>query len=179
MAQLLKTGFSQASGELIGFLDADGTYPPEYFPKLCEERLDGSDLVVGSRMSGEDSQMPAPAGSGISSSQICSACSEHSVSPTAPVGCGCFKREVLDFVYPLPDGFNLTPVMSTRAVHEGINMRRSPHPLQRAGGRSKAECSTRWHPVFAFHAMDCVILQPGRILGFLGWAGVAVALLVA
>ena len=28
----LKTGFSQAEGELIGFLDADGTYPPEYFP---------------------------------------------------------------------------------------------------------------------------------------------------
>lgn len=27
----LKTGFSKASGELIGFLDADGTYPPEYF----------------------------------------------------------------------------------------------------------------------------------------------------
>ena len=25
----LKTGFSQAAGEWIGFLDADGTYPPE------------------------------------------------------------------------------------------------------------------------------------------------------
>src|SRR4029079_16010392 len=32
----LKTGFSKASGELIGFLDADGTYPPEYFPQLCQ-----------------------------------------------------------------------------------------------------------------------------------------------
>ena len=31
----LKTGFGQATGELIGFLDADGTYPPEYFPQLC------------------------------------------------------------------------------------------------------------------------------------------------
>ena len=30
----LKTGFAKASGELIGFLDADGTYPPEYFPQL-------------------------------------------------------------------------------------------------------------------------------------------------
>ena len=29
----LKTGFCSASGELIGFLDADGTYPPEFFPK--------------------------------------------------------------------------------------------------------------------------------------------------
>ena len=54
----LKTGFSQARGELIGFLDADGTYPPEYFPKLCQSALNGSDLVIGSRMAGEDSQMP-------------------------------------------------------------------------------------------------------------------------
>ncbi len=31
----LKTGFAAAKGEWIGFLDADGTYPPEYFPELC------------------------------------------------------------------------------------------------------------------------------------------------
>ncbi len=37
----LKTGFSQAAGELIGFLDADGTYPPEYFPALCQAALMG------------------------------------------------------------------------------------------------------------------------------------------
>src|SRR6266542_3846389 len=54
----LKTGFSKASGELIGFLDADGTYPPEYFPQLCQAALKGIDLVIGSRMAGEDSQMP-------------------------------------------------------------------------------------------------------------------------
>ncbi len=40
----LKTGFSQAQGELIGFLDADGTYPPEYFPQLCKEALNGSEF---------------------------------------------------------------------------------------------------------------------------------------
>ena len=31
----LKTGLAAARGEWIGFLDADGTYPPEYFPELC------------------------------------------------------------------------------------------------------------------------------------------------
>ena len=55
---LPKTGFSKASGELIGFLDADGTYPPEYFPQLCQAALKGTDLVIGSRMAGADSQMP-------------------------------------------------------------------------------------------------------------------------
>ncbi len=48
----LKTGFNAARGQLLGFLDADGTYPPEHFPQLCKEVLAGADLVVGSRRSG-------------------------------------------------------------------------------------------------------------------------------
>jgi len=32
----LKTGFAAARGEWVGFLDADGTYPPEYYPALCQ-----------------------------------------------------------------------------------------------------------------------------------------------
>ena len=54
----LKTGFTNAKGDLIGFLDADGTYPPEYFPKLCVAALNGADLVIGSRRAGEKSEMP-------------------------------------------------------------------------------------------------------------------------
>jgi glycosyltransferase involved in cell wall biosynthesis len=54
----LKTGFCAAAGDLVGFLDADGTYPPEAFPALCSEALRGADLVVGSRRSGSKSEMP-------------------------------------------------------------------------------------------------------------------------
>ena len=65
----LKTGFSKANGELIGFLDADGTYPPEYFPQLCLKAMNGSELVIGSRMShlwaGKKFQIP-PVGCGYS-----------------------------------------------------------------------------------------------------------------
>ena len=54
----LKTGFSLARGEWLGFLDADGTYPPEHFPQLCQAALEQqADLVVGSRRSGADSVM--------------------------------------------------------------------------------------------------------------------------
>ena len=35
----LKTGLAEADGDLIAFLDADGTYPPEYFPQLCRQAL--------------------------------------------------------------------------------------------------------------------------------------------
>src|SRR5512135_2164781 len=56
----LKTGFAAAQGDWIGFLDADGTYPPEYFSPLCRAALaEDADIVIGSRMSGAQSQMPA------------------------------------------------------------------------------------------------------------------------
>ena len=43
----LKTGFNAATGDLLAFLDADGTYPPESFPTLCravEEQA--ADLII-------------------------------------------------------------------------------------------------------------------------------------
>ena len=56
----LKTGFAAAQGEYVGFLDADGTYPPEHFPNLCRVALqENADIVIGSRMAGEASEMPA------------------------------------------------------------------------------------------------------------------------
>ena len=48
----LKTGFAAGCGDLLAFLDADGTYPPASLPDLCREALSGADLVVGSRRSG-------------------------------------------------------------------------------------------------------------------------------
>src|SRR5258708_17535521 len=54
----LKTGLAEADGNFIAFLDADGTYPPEYFPQLCREALAGADVVIGSRMAGAASEMP-------------------------------------------------------------------------------------------------------------------------
>lgn len=46
----LKTGFEKATGEYIGFIDADTTYPPEHFPNLCKVMIEqDADMVIGSR----------------------------------------------------------------------------------------------------------------------------------
>ncbi|HEY6074242.1 MAG TPA: glycosyltransferase family 2 protein, partial [Anaerolineales bacterium] len=124
----LKTGFSKASGELIGFLDADGTYPPEYFPQLCCEALKGKDLVIGSRMAGAESQMPLTRRVGnFLFATLLTLLSRQKVTDSAS-GMRVFKREILEKIYPLPDGLNLTPVMSTRALHEGVSIGEIPIP---------------------------------------------------
>jgi glycosyltransferase involved in cell wall biosynthesis len=121
----LKTGFSKAKGELIGFLDADGTYPPEYFPQLCRAALNGTDLVIGSRMAGEESRMPLTRRIGnLFFATLLTVLGRQKVTDSAS-GMRVFKREILERIYPLPDGLNLTPVMSTRALHEGINIGKS------------------------------------------------------
>src|SRR5215216_8166886 len=131
----LKTGFSKASGELIGFLDADGTYPPEYFPQLCQVALNGADLVIGSRMSGEASKMPFTRRVGnFFFANLLTLLSRQKVTDSAS-GMRVFKREILRQIYPLPDGLHLTPVMSTRALHEGINIGEVPIPYSERVGR--------------------------------------------
>ena len=133
----LKTGFSKASGELIGFLDADGTYPPEYFPQLCRAALKGTDLVIGSRMAGADSQMPLTRRVGnFFFANLLSLLGRQKVTDSAS-GMRVFKKEILEQIYPLPDGLNLTPVMSTRALHEGIKIEEVPIPYSERVGRSK------------------------------------------
>jgi hypothetical protein len=133
----LKTGFSQARGEVIGFLDADGTYPPEYFPNLIHELDRGVDLVIGSRMAGEKSQMPVTRRVGnIFFASLLSLLGWQRITDSAS-GMRIFRREVLQNIYPLPDGLNLTPVMSTRAIHEQIRMAEVAIPYSERVGRSK------------------------------------------
>ena len=174
----LKTGFSNALGDLIGFLDADGTYPPEYFPQLCTHAMNGSDLVIGSRMAGADSQMPFTRRVGnLFFAGLLTLIGRQHVSDTAS-GMRVFKREVLDRVYPLPDGLNLTPVMSTRAIHEGIKMDEVPIPYSERVGRSKLSV-VRDGSVFLQSIVWTVMMyNPVRILGLIGLGGVLVAALV-
>ena len=174
----LKTGFAQAKGELVGFLDADGTYPPEYFPQLCREALDGAELVIGSRMAGADSQMPATRRLGnIIFATLLSVLGWQRVTDSAS-GMRVFKKETLARISPLPDGLNLTPVMSTRAVHEGVKMVGVPIPYSERVGRSKLSVVRDGRIFLTSMIWTVLSYNPVRILGILGLIGVAIAALV-
>ncbi len=171
----LKTGFGQASGDLIGFLDADGTYPPEYFPELCKVAMNGADLVIGSRMSGADSQMPVTRRVGnLFFANLLSLVGRQRVSDSAS-GMRVFKRNVLEQVYPLPDGLNLTPVMSTRAVHEGIAMAEVPIPYSERVGASKLSVVHDGSLFLRSMLWTALSYNPVRILGAIGLFGIALA----
>ncbi len=174
----LKTGFCQARGELIGFLDADGTYPPESFPQLCQLALSGTDLVIGSRMAGAASQMPFTRRVGnLFFAGLLSLISQQTVTDSAS-GMRVFHREVLSRIYPLPDGLNLTPVMSTRAIHEGMSVAEVPIIYSERVGRSKLSVVRDGSIFFQSIVWTALAYNPVRILGMIGLGGVALAALV-
>jgi len=174
----LKTGFSEAQGELIGFLDADGTYPPEYFPQLCESALNGSDLVIGSRMVGAESQMPFTRRVGnFFFARLVSLLGRQHITDSAS-GMRVFKKEVLEKIYPLPDGLNLTPVMSTKAIHEDVVMSEVSIPYSERVGRSKLSVVRDGSLFLQSIIWTVLTYNPVRVLGIIGLADIILAGLV-
>lgn len=173
----LKTGFASAKGELIGFLDADGTYPPEYFPKLCTAALAGADLVIGSRRAGEQSHMPLTRRIGnFFFANLLSLVSRQKVSDSAS-GQRVFKREVLERMLPLPDGLNLTPVQSARALHEEMKIAEVPIPYAERLGDSKLSVVHDGRIFLQSILWTVMMYNPVRILGLIGMGGMAVMMI--
>lgn len=175
----LKTGFAAAQGEYIGFLDADGTYPPEHFPNLYRAaRQQNADIVIGSRMSGAASEMPAVRRLGnFIFANLVSLLAAERITDSAS-GMRIFKKSILERVYPLPDGLNLTPVMSTRALHERLKMIEVSIPYSERAGRSKLSVvhdGMRFAESIIWTAMS---YNPVRLLGMAGALLMLIALLV-
>ncbi len=174
----LKTGFAQAQGNLIGFMDADGTYPPEYYPQLCQSIQNGAELVIGSRMAGQESQMPKTRRLGnFIFANLLSILGWQKISDSAS-GMRVFRKEILPRVYPLPDGLNLTPVMSTRAIYEDIRMEEVPIPYSERLGRSKLSVVRDGWVFLESIVWTVLAYNPVRVLGIIGLAALLFALII-
>ena len=173
----LKTGFRHAKGNLLAFMDADGTYPPEYFPRMVQAMLEqNADLVIGSRMAGVESDMPLTRRIGNTLfAGLVTMIGNVRITDSAS-GQRILKREVLEKLYPLPDGLNFTPVMSTRALHEELKMIEVPIRYEEREGESKLSV-VRDGLRFLFTILGtAATYNPVRLLG--GLAIVAMVLAV-
>lgn len=175
----LKTGFGAASGELLAFLDADGTYPPESFPTLCRALAEhDADLIIGSRMLGRDSEMPLVRRVGNTIfATLLSVVGSRRISDSAS-GMRVFRRETLAELYPLPDGLDFTPAMSTRAVYEGLVMVEVPIPYKERIGASKLHPLKDGVRFLRSILWTALLYDPQRFFGALGLGLLAVAFLL-
>jgi len=134
----IKRGFHEGSGELVGFLDADGTCDPSFFAPLCSALVERrADVAIGSRL-GPDSRMPPirRLGNRIYA-LILSALCNHVVTDTAS-GMRVIRRDALPQLYPLPDGLHFTPAMSARVLMgDGLTIVEEPMPYEERVGDSK------------------------------------------
>ncbi len=134
----IQEGFVHATGDVLGFLDADGTCDPLFFAELCNALVrDGADVAIGSRL-GPESRMPRVRRFGNRVyALILSAISNRVVTDTAS-GMRVVRRNALPQLLPLPDGLHFTPAMSARVLlDDRLKIVESPMPYEERIGNSK------------------------------------------
>lgn len=134
----IKSGFAEGSGDLLGFLDADGTCDPVHFVDLCNTAIqESADLVVGSRMHDESRMPPLRRFGNTFFAKLVSYLVGKRITDTAS-GMRVLRRQALKKLYPLPTGLHFTPAMTCRALTQnGLTVREVPIAYHERVGRSK------------------------------------------
>jgi len=158
----IKHGFDNASGELLGFMDADGTCDPHFFGALCGRlKTDDADISLGSRM-GAGSRMPGirTLGNRLFAALL-GMLSNQTVSDTAS-GMRVIRRSALTQLGPLPDGLHYTPAMSARALLGGLRIREVAMTYDERIGTSKLHVASDGRKFLAAIIDGVLFYRPAR-----------------
>lgn len=167
----LKKGFAAASGQLLGFLDADGTCNPQFFVQLINALLkDDADIVIGSRL-GPESRMPKIRALGNKLfALIISFFSRCMISDCAS-GMRVFKKGILSKLYPLPDGLHFTPAMSCKALmSRELKIIEIPIAYEERTGASKLSVIKDGYRFLKVILEMALFYQPLRFFSLFGFA---------
>ncbi len=174
----LKTGFAAARGDLVSFLDADGTCDPRFFRDLALALERGrADISIGSRLNPQ-SHMPFTRLVGnVLYALLLGALSNRSVTDTAS-GMRILRRSSFDRIFPLPDGMHFTPAMSAKALFDDeLAIVETPMPYHERVGASKLRVLSDGVR-FLRSIVECALIyRPGRLFSLLAFPFLAVAIL--
>lgn len=133
----LMTGFRASSGDLLSFLDADGTCDPLAFKGLILAMREAkADMAVGSRLhAGSDMPAIRTFGNRLYALLLRSLTGVR-MTDTAS-GMRVFKRQLLPRLSPLPTGLHFTPAMTARVACMGASLIEHPIPYSERVGQSK------------------------------------------
>ena len=165
----IKLGFLHSKGDLVAFLDADGTCDPEFFTDLVNIlEKEKADIALGNRMT-DKSKMPIvrKIGNSIFALTI-NLIASTQISDSAS-GMRVLRKSSLEGIYPLPDGLHFTPAMSCRAaLDQKLKMVELPMPYAERTGLSKLS-AVRDGVMFIKIIFDIALTyRPFRIFGSLG-----------
>ncbi|MFH1262393.1 MAG: glycosyltransferase family 2 protein [Pseudomonadota bacterium] len=166
----LKTGFREATGEFVSFMDADGTVDPGSFAAMYKAlRESDADLVVGKRFGGKQaSEMPIVREIGNRFFALfLSFLAGARVRDTAS-GMRLFKRTVVPLLYALPDGLHFTPAMSTKLLHEKLKIVEVPIPYAERGGESKLNAISDGLRFFRIILSTVLMYNPFKVFFVVG-----------
>lgn len=132
----LKTGIRAAKGELIGIIDADGSYPAEILPKLVAELTEGVEMVVGVR-TGTGRAFPLLRRPGKVIIGLLAALLVGRRVPDLNSGMRLMRRSLVErFLHLFPDGFSFTTTITLAALTNRLPVRWVAIPYAPRIGRS-------------------------------------------
>jgi glycosyltransferase involved in cell wall biosynthesis len=173
----IQSGFACASGDLLGFLDADGTCDPAFFAELCSA-LDhhAADVAVGSRL-GRSSRMPTVRRLGNRLFTALLRLSGSSRASDSASGMRVLRRAALARLYPLPQGMEFTPAITALALFDPrLRLVEMPMPYHERLGRSKLRLIRDGLRFFRTILDTALTYRPFRLLGIAGLVALALGL---
>jgi glycosyltransferase involved in cell wall biosynthesis len=112
----LKTGFAEASHDVVVITDADGTYPEDRIGELLDRIDDGAEMVVGARR-GANVHIPLVRKPAKAFLRWLASYLAETPIPDLNSGLRAFRRElVLRYRPILPDGFSFTTTITLASL---------------------------------------------------------------
>lgn len=176
----LKTGFEHATGDIVGFLDADYTYPSAEFTTLYERFVeDDADIVVGTRLAGHNEGMPfiRRTGNRFFAWLVCLLTKSPVTDPAS--GMRLLRKELLSDLYPLSDDLDFTPEMTTKATQLDLEYIEVPITYRERVGESKLGAFEHGYRFFTVITRTVRDYQPMRVFGSLGVVSFVIGVLLS